>query len=129
LGTHHKIIIRRIHSDLRRRPRRRERGPKYAPDVEALPVTWETCDHICAGRMTPDLAWMAEHLAYDGELQTTPELLARPEETSIPAIRRILRRISQHHPCARRRRPEERPLTKGVPVRRIPGKEKQPGHL
>jgi hypothetical protein len=130
LGMHRKSIIRRIHSDLRRKPRQRERGPKYGADVEdALRVMWETYDYICAHRITPDLAWMAEHLAHHGELEVTPELLMQLEEISISTIKRILKRIGQYKPRRRRRKPKESPLTKRIPVRRIPYDEKEPGHF
>ena len=130
LDMHRKSIIRRIHSDLRRKPRKRERGPKYGAHVEdALRVMWETYDHICADRITPDLAWMAEHLAHHGELETTPELLTKLEEISMSTVKRILKRIGQYKPRLRRRKPKQSPLTRRVPIRRIPFDEKVPGHF
>ena len=89
---------------------------------------WETYDHICADRTTPDLAWMAEHLAYHGEMDATPELLTKLEEISISTVKRILNRIGRYEPRLRRRKPKESPLTKRIPVRRIPYYEKEPGH-
>jgi hypothetical protein len=130
LGMHRKSISRRIHSDLRRKPRKRERGPKYGADIEdALRVMWATYDYICADRIAPDLAWMAEQLAHHGELRVTPELLTKLEKISISTVKRVLKRIRQYKPRLRRSKPKESPLTRSIPVRRIPYDEKEPGHF
>jgi hypothetical protein len=66
---HRKSLIRLMSSSLERKPRCRERAESYGPEVDdALRVIYESSDHICADRLTPNLVWMARHLAAQGEL-------------------------------------------------------------
>ena len=66
---HRKSLIRLMKSSLARRPRRRQRGRTYGPEVDdALRVIAESMDYICAERLTPNLTWLAKHLAAHGEL-------------------------------------------------------------
>jgi hypothetical protein len=70
-----------------------------------LRVIDESFDHICADRLTPNLVWMAEHLAAHRELEITPDLLEKLSQISIiSTVKRILRRIRQDKPWLKRRR-------------------------
>lgn len=75
-ALHRKSLIRLLNGSLTRQPRRKQRGPTYGPEVDdALRVVAESFDHLCAERLTPNLMWMANHLAAHGELEITPQLL------------------------------------------------------
>jgi hypothetical protein len=130
-GLHRKSLIRLINGSLTRKPRRRERGRTYGGDVEsALCIIAESFDHICAERLTPNLIWMAHHLDAHGELYLSPSLLDKLERISTSTVRRIL---SRHRPSIRRlpRKPPSppKPLTRGIPMKRIPWHTTQPGHF
>ena len=71
-----KTLIRLINGRLERRPRHRQRSRTYGHEVDdALRVIWESLDYICAERLTPGLASVAELLADHGEITLTSELL------------------------------------------------------
>jgi hypothetical protein len=130
-GLHRKSLIRLINGSLTRKPRRRERGRAYGAEVEsALCIIAETFDHICAERLTPNLIWMAHHLDAHGELYLSPSLLDKLERISTSTVRRIL---SRHRPSIRRlpRKPPSppKPLTRGIPMKRIPSNTTHPGHF
>jgi len=126
-----KTLIRRMKGNLERRRRRKQRGRTYGPQVDdALRVISESFDHIAAERLTPNLVWMATHLAAHSELGTSPELLSKLEQISIPTVRRILQRITQDEPRLPRRGPERaNQLTRDIPMRVIPWNEQEPGHF
>lgn len=129
-GLHRKSLIRLINGSLTRKPRRRERGRTYGGEVEsALCIIAESFDHICAERLTPNLIWMAQHLDAHGELYLSASLLDKLERISVSTVRRIL---SRHRPSIRRlpRKPPSppKPLTQGIPMKRIPSNTTQPGH-
>jgi hypothetical protein len=129
-GLHRKSLIRRINGSLTRRPRRRQRGPTYGPEVErALCIIAESFDYICAERLTPNLLWMAQLLDAHGELSLSPSLLDDLAQISVSTVRRILAR---HRPALSRlpRKPPTRPkpLTRGIPMQRIPWNTAQAGH-
>jgi hypothetical protein len=128
---HRKSLIRLIRCNLERRPRRRQRGRTYGPEVDdALRVISESMDHICAERLTPNLSWLAKHLAAHGELEASPPLLEQLERISISTVSRILARIRQDEPRLPRRGPTRaNHLTRQVPMRRIPWHEQEPGHF
>jgi hypothetical protein len=128
---HRKSLIRLIKGSLTRKPRRRQRGRTYGPEVEsALCIIAESFDHICAERLTPNLVWMAQHLDTHGELFLSPALLDDLDNISISTVRRILAR---HHPspCRLPRKPPSRPkgLIQTIPMERIPYNTAQPGHF
>ena len=55
-GLHRKSLIRHMNGSLKRKPRLRQRSRTYGADVDdALRVIDESCDHICADRLTPNL--------------------------------------------------------------------------
>ena len=130
-GLDRKTLIRRMHGDLERRPRKRQRGRTYGPDVDdAIRVISESYDYICAERLAPNLPQMAQQLAAHGELALTPQLLDQLTRISTSTVQRILTRIQQDTPKLPRRRPNfTNSLTRDVPVRRIPRSERQPGHF
>ncbi len=126
-----KTLIRLMKSDLARKPRQRQRGNSYGPQVDdALRVIAETLDYICAERMTPQLAITAQQLARHGELSLTPQLLAQLQQISVSSVRRRLQRLRQDEPRLPRPKPKSTdPLRRAVPMGRIPWDEPQPGHF
>jgi hypothetical protein len=127
---HRKSLVRLLNGPLTRKPRRRQRGRTYGPEMEsALCIIAESFDYICAERLTPNLIWMAQHLDSHGELYLSPALCDDLDKISISTVRRILAR---HHPSIHRlpRKPPSRPraLTKNIPMQRIPYNTAQPGH-
>jgi len=128
---HHKSLIRLMNGSLERTPRQKQRGCTYGPEVSyALSVIGESFDYLCAERLTPNLVWMANHLAIHGEMVVSPPLLEKLGQISIPTVQRILGRIPRDKPRLPRQGPQrDRKLTQGIPMRRIPWNEQQPGHL
>ena len=126
-----KTLIRLLQTDLERHPRQTKRRRTYGPDVDdALRVITESWDYPCAERLTPDLAWMAGHLAKHGELSIGPELLERLRTISIPTVRRILMRIRQDEPRLPRPRPSgPNAALRAVPMHVIPWDISEPGHF
>ena len=56
---HRKSLIRLMSGSLERRPRHKQRGRTYGPEVDdALRVISESFDHICAERLQPNVVWM-----------------------------------------------------------------------
>jgi hypothetical protein len=81
---HRKSLIRLLNGSLERKPRRRQRGRTYGSQVDdALHVIAESLDYICAERLTPNLVWMAGHLAAHGELAVSPSLLDQLRQISV----------------------------------------------
>lgn len=130
-GLHRKSLIRLLGGDLERHPRQQERKPTYGADVTAaLRVIAESCDYICAERLTPNLVWMAQHLEAHEELQLSPELLAQLGEISASSVRRRLADIPHDTPRLHRKgRPVGPTLTRDIPMLRIPWAEVEPGHF
>jgi hypothetical protein len=128
---HRKSLIRLMSSDLERKPRRKQRGCKYRSDVDdALRVIAESLDYICAERLTPNLVWTAEHLARQGEMEVTSQLLEKLGQISVSTVRRRLDRIRQDRPRLPRKGPERaNQVTRDVPMKRIPWNEQEPGHF
>jgi hypothetical protein len=128
---HRKSLIRLMNGGLERQPRQKQRGATYGPEVDdALQVIAESSDYLCAERLTPNLGWMAEHLATHGELQTTPHLLQQLAHISVSTVKRRWQRIRQDQPrLPRRGWKRVKQLTRDIPMRRIPWDEPQPGHF
>lgn len=132
-GLGRKTLIRHMNSKIERKRRSKQRGKTYGPEVDdALRVISESMDHICAERLTPDLGAMARHLAVHGELQVSAEVLRQLESISVSTVRRRLRKLAHLQqwqlPRAQGRR-QSNPLTRDVPMRRIPWDEATPGHF
>ena len=130
-GLHRKTLIRLMTAELMRQPRRKQRGRIYTAEVDdAIRVMAESLDYPCAERLTPKLAWTAQHLDRHGEMRATPGLLKQLERISIPTVRRILQRIGQDEPRLPRRGPERaNQVARSIPMRRIPWDEQEPGHF
>ncbi len=131
LGQHRKSLIRHMNGSLERKPRRRQRGRSYGPEVDdALRVIAESMDYICAERLTPNLASLARHLATHGELTLSPRLLAQLERISVSTVKRIVARILQDVPRLPRKGPRRgNSATRDIPMTRIPWNEQEPGHF
>ncbi len=130
-ALHRKSLIRLMNGNLTRQPRRRQRGRTYGPDVDdALRVISESTDYICAKRLTPNLNWLAEHLADHGELQPSAQLLEQLERISVSTVERILARVRQDEPRLPRKaaRPSNH-LLRHVPMKTIPWHQQEPGHF
>jgi hypothetical protein len=126
-----KTLIRRMRSDLERKPRKKQRGKTYGADVDdALRVIYESLDYVCAERLTPNLVWMAKLLAAHGEMEVTPPLLEQLERISVSTVRRRLAQIRQDQPRLPRKGPAQaNRVARDIPMRRIPWNERQPGHF
>jgi len=128
---HRKSLIRLMNGSLERKPRRKQRGRTYRSNVDdALRVIAESLDYVCAERLTPNLVWMAEHLAAHGEMTVTPQLREKLGQISVSTVRRRLDRIRQDQPRLPRKGPERaNRVTKDIPMKRIPWDEAEPGHF
>lgn len=130
-GLHRKSVTRLLAGKLERQPRRQQRGRSYGAEVDdALRVIAESLDHICGERLTPNLGWLARHLAEHDELDATPTLLAQLETISVSTAKRILTRIRQDEPRLRPRGPKQRgPLWEEIPIKRLAWDISTPGHF
>jgi hypothetical protein len=130
-GLERKTLIHLLHSNLKRRRRRRERGKSYGPEVDdALRVIDESYDYICPERLTPNLSRMAQQLAAHGELIVYPALLQQLDQISVTTVKRRLNRIARDQPRLARPTPlPSSPLLQAIPMRRIPWDTVQPGHF
>ena len=130
-GQDRKTLIRLMNGNLRRKARSKERGVTYGAKVDAaLRVIYESADYICAERLTPNLVWMAKHLAMHGELETSPELLEQLGQISISSVGRRLKGIPRDLPRLPRKKPKSRSkLLQSVPMLRLPWNLLEPGHF
>lgn len=130
-GLARKTLIRLMKGDLKRQPRRQERGRTYQRDVDrALRVIAESYDYICAERLTPNLRELAEHLVRHGELHLTERLRQQLDHISVATVKRRLAAFRQDEPAWHRRVPQPRAgAMASIPMRRIPWDERQPGHF
>lgn len=128
---HRKSLIRLMHSDLERKPRRKQRGRTYGHEVDdAIRVIWESLDYICPERLTPRLAWMALHLVNHDEMIAPPELIEKLDQISISTVGRIIKRIGQDTPHLQRKRPQfGTRVTRVIPMTVIPWNEWMAGHI
>lgn len=130
-GLHRKSLIRLLNGPLEREPRIKQRGRTYGGEVDAaIGVVSAALDYPCAERLTPNLTWMAEHLAHHQELEVSDALLEQLDAISISTVERRLRTMRPHQP----RRPRKAPRApnaalQGVPMERIPWDIQEPGHL
>ncbi|MBE9509229.1 MAG: transposase family protein [Chloroflexi bacterium] len=130
-GMHRKSLTRLMNGSLERKPRRKQRGHTYGPEVDdALRVISESLDHICADRLTPNLVWMVTHLAAHGEIDVSHPLLEQLERISISTVKRRLRRLGQDRPRLPRKGPRQaNEVTREIPMKRIAWDEREPGHF
>ena len=128
-GLNRKTITRRLNGPCSRKPRRRQRGRRYGPEVDdALRVISEAYNFVCAERLWPNLVWMAGHLGKHGELAPAARLMDQLDRISISTARRILKRVHQDKPRRRRASQFTANARSQIPILRIPWNEPQPGH-
>lgn len=130
-GMHRKSLTRLLHAtSLERQKRTSTRQRSYGAEVEEVIVQiWESLDYICAERLTPVLATMAQHLARFAVIKLSGEIEEQLKTISRATVSRILRRFRSRH----RRLPQKgaeraNQVTKGVPMGRIAWKTSEPGH-
>ncbi len=129
---HRKSLIRLMASELERTPRTQQRGRTYGVAVaRAVQIIAESLDYPCAERLTPTLVWMAHHLAAQGELQVTPEVLAQLGEISFSTVHRLSADWQRDIPRRLPRGGPERAnqVLREVPMKRLAWDERQPGHF
>jgi len=128
---HRKSLIRLMKGSLERKGRQRQRGRTYGPEVEyALSVIAESLNYLCAERLTPNLVWLANHLAAHDELVVSPAIMGKLEQVSVSTVQRILARIPRDKPRPPRGGPRRvNQVTRDVPMKRIPWNEQEPGHF
>jgi hypothetical protein len=91
--------IRLLDGGLVRQPRCRQRDRTYLREVDdAWRVIAESTDYICAERLTPNLPWLAQHLAAHGVLTVSSRLLGQLACISVSTVARILSRLRQDEP-------------------------------
>lgn len=130
-GLHRKSLIRLMRNSLERKPRSKERGKTYDSEVSnAIRVIAASLDYPCAERLTPNLVWLAKHLAAHDELELSDRLLLLLEQVSISTVERRLKSIGQDQPRLVRRHPRPaNSVLRDVPMGRIPWDVGEPGHF
>lgn len=129
---HRKSLIRLMAGSLERQPRQRQRGRTYSPEVQhVVQVIAESLDYPCAERLTPNLVWMANHLAAQGELPVSPQVLTRLEAISLSTVHRWSAEWHRDTPRLLPRGGPERAnqIRREVPMKRIAWDEAAPGHF
>jgi hypothetical protein len=127
-GLYRKHLIRLLSGDLVRQARQRQRSSTYGPAVTAaVAVVWESLDRICAERLTPSLAGMAQHLEAHGELQVSADLLRQLGQISIATVERRLQQLRQDQPRLPRPLAAGPALLQGIPMKRLPWDLSVPG--
>ena len=130
-GLHRKSLVRLMRGSLERKPRRHERSKRYGDEVSSsIRVIAASLDYPCAERLTPNLGWMAKHLAAHDELEVSDPLLLLLDQISISTVARRLKTIRQDQPRLARRRPRPaNSVLRDVPMGRIPWDVGVPGHF
>jgi len=130
-GYGRKYVISLLGGSLKRQPRRGGRGCTYGAEVDAaLRVIDETMDYVCAERLTPNLVWLAEHLAQHGEMEVDDALLAQLGQISASTVERHLQRLRQDRPRLPRKPPSKEPgILHDIPMLRLPWSIQEPGHF
>jgi hypothetical protein len=130
-GLDRKTLIRLLKGDLRRHPRQQQRGRTYDTAVgDVVRRVAESFDYVCAERLAPNLSWMARCLAQHGELTLFPSVEATLTQISVATTRRLLeRQAAPQRPLPRPVAGPANPLTRDIPMTRIPWDEATPGHF
>lgn len=114
---------------IERKPRQKERGPVYGPEVRAaVALIAQALDYPSAERLQPVLVPMASLLAQHGLLTADDSLLAQLERISLSTVRRILDGTGRDKPrplAQTRRQPAA--LLRDIPAGRIPWDIGRPG--
>jgi transposase InsO family protein len=127
---HRKHLIHLLKAPLVRRPRRKQRGCTYGPEMDDALRVISKSYNVCAELQTPGLAQRASHLASLGRLKVNPDLMEQLRRISPSTVRRIYKRINQDSPSLPHKSPTTpNEVTRCIPMRRIPWDEKAPGHL
>ncbi len=130
---HRKSLLRLIHGDLARKPRRKQRGKIYGPPVKAIvQVVAESLDYPCAERLQPNLVWVAQHLEKFGEMTLSSEVLEKLSQISVSTLRRMLGAVSREPDRlahSKKRPGAANQLLQAVPMRRIAWDEVETGHF
>jgi hypothetical protein len=128
---HRKSLLRLMKAAPVRKPRPRQRGRTYTPEVDdVIRVVAESLDYICAERLTPALVPTTQLLVKHGELRVAEPVLTQLGQISIATVKRILTRLRQDE----RRLPQRRPqqtlrLLQDIPALRLPWDLQEPGHF
>jgi hypothetical protein len=132
-GLHRKSLIRLLHSDLRRKQRRRQRGPTYTQATqEVIRQCAEALDYPCAERLQPVLLSTARSLARHGHLTLSEEVEAQLQKVSVSTVRRIVGPVRRQPArlAASRRPPRSRSaVARAVPQRILPAHPASPGTI
>ena len=130
-SLHRKSLVRLLGADLARRPRGKPRSLGYqAPVRQAVAVIAQSIDFPCAERLTPNLVWLAQHLATHGELAVDDHLLEQLGRISVSTVRRVLAALELQHKWLPIKGPERANQSlRDVPMLRIPWDEARPGHM
>ena len=130
-GQHRKHLIRLMGRSLQRKPRRRQRGRTYGPEVErVVGKVAQSLNYPSAERLQPNLVWLADLLAQHGEVVLTDEIRAQLKRISISTLQRMSLRLPRDMPRPRPRHPRpSRTLAKSIPMERIPWNVGEVGHL
>jgi hypothetical protein len=130
---HRKSLIRLVHGELARKPRRKQRGKTYGLEVKGVVgVIAESLDYPCAERLHSNLVWLAEHLSRHGEVMVRAQVLEKLGQMSVSTLWRLLPRGEEKRTRlahSKERPGVSNPLRQAVPVRRIRWDETQPGHV
>lgn len=130
---HRKSLLRLMHGDLARKPRRQQRGKVYGSDVQqVVKQIAHSLDYPCAERLQPNLVWVGKHLAAHGELTLPAGLERKLKMISVSTLKRLLppsrqaaERIAHGQGSPKGRYAQRH----AIPIRRIPWDETVPGHL
>jgi hypothetical protein len=130
-GLHRKSLTRLMNGSLQRKKRSKQRGRTYDKAVEdMIRVIAESLDYVCAERVTPNLVWMADHLAEHGELWLPAEVREKLAKISISTTQRILSRIDVSSLRPTRKRPKAgKGLRSEIPTKRLPWDERRAGYF
>ena len=97
---------------------------------QAIRIIAKSTDFICAERLTPNLVWLAQHLAYHSEIAASAALLQKLETISESTVRRILSGARRTERLLPRPTPHfGNRVLHDIPMRRIPWNEDEPGHF
>lgn len=132
-GLHRKSLLRLLHGDLHRKPRRRQRGPTYTQATrQVIQTCAEALDYPCAERLQPVLLRTAHVLARHGHLTLSPEVETQLQKVSVSTVRRIVGPVRQQAArlAASRRPPRRRSaVARAVPQSILPAQESGPGSI
>lgn len=132
-GLHRKSLLRLLHGELVRKPRKKQRGKTYGTEVDiALAKIARSLDYPCAERLKPNLGWMADHLQAHGEINLNAGVREQLNTISVSSVRRrlpVLQRITDR--IARQKKAANRTFAErqSIPIRRIDWQEQCPGHF